>query len=392
MSLRRILLRVMLWCLGLAAGFGVLAVLLSWDETAWRIIGTMAVTAAAAALLMGSSWMSERKKWAAAGLFGMALVLAEWLMAMILIWELPEIFSTSPWRWEERVGLTMLTGLVGLWAMAGLWASGYAPSRAAGRFTSVVAAVCSAIWLMAVWDWPGWHTFHLFESGWVIAGFGALATLMLLDFAPSRWWTWAGLLAALSATFLAVGSIWQDWRGGGGGFEAIVSISVLAAFWSLIRLVHVGRTARWLKAAVLALAWITTVAMDLMIVMDYQQMNADLLGRLATSAGILTGCGTLALLVLARLGRKAISPGEMPNITAITLVCPVCGKRATGDLGSCICRNCGMGFRVELREPRCKSCNYLLLMLRADRCPECGTPVTSPLPQPVPVAPPPGRP
>ncbi|MGD0770219.1 MAG: hypothetical protein ABSB42_18710 [Tepidisphaeraceae bacterium] len=33
---------------------------------------------------------------------------------------------------------------------------------------------------------------------------------------------------------------------------------------------------------------------------------------------------------------------------------------------------------VRARAPRCPNCNYLLLMLQSDRCPECGAAVARP--------------
>ena len=375
MTLRRVLLRVMLWCLGLAAGFGVLSVLLSWNETAWRIIGTMATSAVAAGLLMAASLLSERKKSGPAGLLGMCIVLIEWLLAVVLIWDLPQIFSTTPWRLEERLGLTMILGLASLWAMAGLLATGYPLTRIAGRFTTIIAAICAVIWFVAIWEWTIGRDDHLFATGVAVSVFGGLATFILLDFSLRRTWVWAGLLASMVGLILALGSIWLQLKGGAGGFEAIVSVSLLAAYWSAIRLVKVGRPAQWLKTTVLVLACITTLAMDVTIFADYQKIDLDMVRRLAAAAVILTGCGTLALLVLMRLARKEIPSGEMPEIQTITLICPVCSKRVTGHPGACACAHCGLGFRIEIKEPRCTACNYLLLMLHSDRCPECGAPV-----------------
>jgi DNA-directed RNA polymerase subunit RPC12/RpoP len=41
-------------------------------------------------------------------------------------------------------------------------------------------------------------------------------------------------------------------------------------------------------------------------------------------------------------------------------------------VGDSKCGNCGLKFRIEIEEPRCARCGYLLWQLTERRCPECG--------------------
>ena len=66
------------------------------------------------------------------------------------------------------------------------------------------------------------------------------------------------------------------------------------------------------------------------------------------------------------------------------MVCPVCRKKQTvpinDGVGELSCPGCGLIVSVRLRAPRCPSCDYMLLMLHSDRCPECGAPISAPVP------------
>src|SRR5947209_5370632 len=86
MPLRRLLLRVMLGALAFSAAAGVLAVLAFSSSVAWRVVGTGVVTAVAAGLMLAMSRLVDREPSRMAGLLGMAAVVAEFTLALGLIW------------------------------------------------------------------------------------------------------------------------------------------------------------------------------------------------------------------------------------------------------------------------------------------------------------------
>ena len=87
MPLRTVLLRLMLWSLGLAAAAGVLAVLFRGGNLVWRLVGTGVTTAVACGLMIPASLLVDRNDRRWAGLLGMAAVIVEFLMALAVIWD-----------------------------------------------------------------------------------------------------------------------------------------------------------------------------------------------------------------------------------------------------------------------------------------------------------------
>ncbi|MCH7808049.1 MAG: hypothetical protein IIB60_02385, partial [Planctomycetes bacterium] len=105
MTLRIVLLRAMLWSLGLSAVTGVLAVLFQGGDLVWRVVGTGVTTAIACGLMLRASTLVDREESRPAGLLGMGVVIAEFLMALLLIWEAPRHLWGV--RWVEEIALTM---------------------------------------------------------------------------------------------------------------------------------------------------------------------------------------------------------------------------------------------------------------------------------------------
>ncbi len=80
--------------------------------------------------------------------------------------------------------------------------------------------------------------------------------------------------------------------------------------------------------------------------------QGEMLGRLAGAAAIIAGCGTLALLVLARINRRMVQPGLCAGeVREIVFFCPLCGTRQTIAVGGGRCATCGLGIHVRLAEP-----------------------------------------
>ena len=138
MTLRKMLLRGMLWSLAFAAGTGVLAALFDAPDLIARVVGTGAASAIACALMMPISLWIDREKTRPAGLLGMTAVTIEFLLALLVIWEVPRhYFGYSV---EEELGLTMVfLGLGMVFFGLELMKEGLDPLRQSEAFTALFA-------------------------------------------------------------------------------------------------------------------------------------------------------------------------------------------------------------------------------------------------------------
>jgi hypothetical protein len=78
----------------------------------------------------------------------------------------------------------------------------------------------------------------------------------------------------------------------------------------------------------------------------------ELLGRLAGPAAIIAGCGTLALLILAKINQRFVPVATaLADLREITLTCPRCQAKQTIAIGSGECEACGLLIQVRVHEP-----------------------------------------
>lgn len=376
----------MLWSLGFAALTGVGAILLQGENLTWRVVGTGLVTAAAAGLLMGCSKMVDHEKTRAAGLLGMCAVIVEFVMALLLIWQVfSKLFGVSV---DERLGFTVFH--VGLCAPAVVAFLAVGKGERTFWVLRVGVVLCvSVLALLLVGTWlPGkWSRFD--ERWWETAGdlalYGVPGILCLIDIGTrhQRWWRWLGVFsaAAASATWL-----WDIWIGSGTDLGYVIFISLscgaaVATHASLIVLCHLTPGQRWVVIGTIASA-VLTAGLISMVVADEKLLHkgwrdVDFLWRCMGASGILAGCGTLTLIVLARLNRQVDFEFGISELVKITLICPRCRKKQNLPIGDERCVACDLRISTRIEEPRCTKCGYLLYKLTSDRCPECGEEVGS---------------
>ena len=364
----------MLASLGLAAVAGASAVFVAGHELTWRVVITGVVTAVACGLLLAASMLVDGEKSRAAGLVGMAAIIAEYLVALVLIWF--ESFNNSAF---ESFWLTALAILLAA-PPAMLFLRLATPGRDVGAVLGVIlSAVCFAIMMIGTW-FPFASQVDRAGKWWgtagVTAGFGFLAVCCLAGLRTHRRpWRWIGILAVVAACGITVVALWKELHDGGGILTSIISVAVVIAHANLAMLVPLQGNQWWLRAGTI-LAVVATAVFASIDAVNGEFQPDEPMARLAVASAIPAGCGSLALLVLARINRKP--PGAVAmEVKELTIVCPHCGKKQTLPVGGAACAGCRLKIHIRIEEPRCRQCDYLLYGLTSDRCPECGTPVAA---------------
>jgi len=346
MTVRKLLLRIVFASLALAAGFGAAGVIFAGHDTLWRIVWTCAATAIGALLVLVSSSLLEREETWSPGALSLVLFVGEYLLNLGLIWE---VFG----RAQDQAGLTVhflaLTGFPALVFVGTL----RRPLTLVAARTGLAACAASLLLLMIGTWGRGWgirdfqHN-HWFEVTGSLAPFAFLAVLALIGAGlDRRHWRWAGVAAAAAAFSMATYAILLDIRQASSLFVCLASVAVVVAHANAMVRVPLASNQRWLLWATLGAAFTAAGFVDVGSIT--RPWHEEMLGRLAGAAAIVAGCGTLAVLVLARVNRRVQLPEfSWADVRAVTLVCPRCHRKQAIAVEGGSCAVCGLGIAVRL--------------------------------------------
>jgi peptidoglycan/LPS O-acetylase OafA/YrhL len=155
----------------------------------------------------------------------------------------------------------------------------------------------------------------------------------------------------------------------GAAIVAIIAFSLshtCLLFWLPDRL----RVRPVLTLAIVSI-WALAIGLSVTII---EEPRDDMWFRALGAVGVVDASSSLALVILARLRQVARVEGLQTAARQVELRCPRCLTLQTVNVGPSNCSACGLKLHVEIEEPRCPKCNYLLWQLPEPRCPECGTP------------------
>jgi len=380
MPARNVILRIMLWSLGLAAATGVLTVFVQYGDFMWRVIGTEVCAAVACGLILPCIALIDRRKTREAGMLGMIGVVVEFILALIAIWDLPRTLAGV--GWEEELWFTIvILAVATIVAMGLLKLNRQAEHSVTARTELAVVGAATCTFLIAVW----WNrsrnvSENCAETGAAILALGTIASVCLLGLGGPvrRSWRWGGVICAAVAFAMWLGDIWIGSGSdiGRASFAALLITAATVAYAIACLLCPLKPTQVWLRGATIAAAALTGALIELLVLTDCHllgRVDGYWIERCMAAAGIVTGCGTLALAVLARMNRRVDFEMDGGILTEIVVVCPRCRKKQTLPLGDTTCTGCRLRISTRVEEPRCPTCDYLLFGLTSDRCPECGT-------------------
>ena len=344
---RKVLLRIVFCALGLAACFGAAGVLFAGDERVWRIVGTCAATAVGAFLLLTASRQLDHETTWLPGVMAISLIVTEYLAGLGLIWD---FFGSA----HDPVAFTMfflVATTVPAIAFSGiLKRSDGALSGRVGLFASVVVFA-----LLMVGTWGGWlgavRAEHWRSAGLSLGIFATLAVVCLIGSGTDRrHWRWLGVAAAGAAFAISAYAIIQDIHETSAFFVCIVSVAAVVAHANAMAWCPLKPAQRWLLWGTIGAGIATGGFIDwARITTPWQE---EMLGRLARASAIIAGCGTLALLILAKINQRIVPvAATLADLREITLTCPRCRTKQTITLGSGKCEACGLVIQVRVQEP-----------------------------------------
>jgi hypothetical protein len=340
----------MLWSLGAAAVAGFFAMLLA----SYDLVGRVAATALATAVASGVMWRLEAllddDAKQVAGMLGMASTCICFLIALPGIWA-----GEDEWRWWVTILALAMTTPV---AMGCLQLIAKGREFVAGLVGLAFSGVVLMLWLIPIWvatdDSEQWY-----GTVAVVAGYGALITLCLISFTRSvrDVWRWVGVAAATLGCVVSLEAIWD--RGPVSEstvniITVLVSVASVIAHANLTFLVSLKPSQVWIRWATIASAVLTAGSIDAITVFDLQ--GDTLAARFAGAMAIVTGCGSLALVILARYNKLIASPPperpkgvDLTKIEKMTVVCPCCELQQTIALGGAQCSSCSLSIDIRVQ-------------------------------------------
>ena len=138
-------------------------------------------------------------------------------------------------------------------------------------------------------------------------------------------------------------------------FALITTLAVVVAYVNLCSLPSLSAGQELVRVITYAMAVLTAVLTDWLILhaIYFENTNGgfnDFLGRLAAAAGIVTACGTVAVMILAKLNRKHLTaePTAASAWLDMDIVCPACERRQRIPLGASKCCECRLPFSIRV--------------------------------------------
>lgn len=226
---------------------------------------------------------------------------------------------------------------------------------------------------LIIWGHDTW-AFEETITTLTLLGFYVLAIPPCALYAKRRWRPLAigGFAMCAVSLLMTLAVVWFEYELGDDWQRCAAALAILAISMShtcLLGFVKPRGAINWVLRGTITSIWLLAVLICVAILLD---SDDELLVRFMGALGVLDGCGNLSLLILTRLNKVQAVERLETSEKQIELICPRCTKQQKLTSGAAECVDCGLRFRIEIEEPRCPGCGYLLWQLPERRCPECG--------------------
>jgi hypothetical protein len=159
-----------------------------------------------------------------------------------------------------------------------------------------------------------------------------------------------GVAAAGAAFSISAYAIIRDIHEISALFVRVVSVAAVVAHANAMAWCPLKPAQRWLLWGTIGASIATGGFVDLARISSPWQ--EEMLGRLAGATAVIAGCGTLALLILARINQRVAPVAvTLTDLREVMLTCPRCRARQTIAIGPGKCGACGLVIQVRLGEP-----------------------------------------
>lgn len=215
----------------------------------------------------------------------------------------------------------------------------------------------------------------------IVGGFSAVA-LAAADAHEKRHWrpvmaATLGLHAMGVVLYLAaVWGLFEVLRWNTTSGEVFGKVLAVIAVWSValplgaqVQGLKLAGTPRLLRLAGIALAMMLAVMITAAVLGEIEN---PFYYRLLGVVAILAVLASVTARIMQRVQGLDRVADPQSTRRQMQIVCPRCLLAQTVGAGASRCRRCRLRFTIEIEEPRCPHCDYLLFALQTPRCPECG--------------------
>ncbi len=379
----------MLMLLGLAALAGVTTIFVPARDFLGRIALTLIAAAFAIAIALPASSRLDHERTRPVGLAILVAIVPAFLLILMAIWI--GLFGgyRIEWYFAATAGHYCFCAAAALGALSLARRAG---NRPAGLIALLAAALCFAGGLLGIWiDSAGLGGYKVqaqfWGSAWLIFWCGITVSACLFGLGSrTAPWRWLGVLASLAAAAMGLWGIWNELSDPPMWFLQAMFIGIAVGVCNILNTLELKGFQRYVALGTMAMvlaSFFFASYLNLVTVgfktADFEQ---DFAARLLAASCIISVCGLLAIVIFLAANRRSLvtHSGAIKEIKNIRIICPRCATKCDAAPGTSRCTGCGLLFILQLAEPHCIKCEYNLLDLKADRCPECGTPIAESTP------------